>query len=120
MLIKPNYNCAIVVMFEGFDVRFAEIPDLDVVSEIYELESNKGIEVLAPAKIGFAGDVSLSSVSKPDKQRLDYYVTVSPVFEIMQIANLLACELKDKHGMVVKVIDDRRPDSGFKTVSVLR
>lgn len=121
MLIKPNYNCAIVVYYDGLAIEFSNIPDMEVVAEIYDLEKNTGMFLpIDRQKKHSYGDSVPAATSKLDLQRLYYWVTVSRVYESLQVANLLALELCEKHQLVVKVVDERMTDDTKQSIKIPR
>lgn len=110
MKIKPNYDVAITVQDDTLVVEFAGIPELEQVAEIMEMEKSRGVVVdsgQSKRQLDLVEDSCSSVTPKLELQRLLYFLHVSPVYEIMQVGNLLGRRFKDGHGLSVKVIDAR-------------
>lgn len=104
--LKPDADCAITAYNVAIGISFARIPDKDVVDDVYSLDKQSGI-LLDESVTSFSENVYESSLSKLERQRLYYHLSIPPVFDPMTLARVIACHLEENHGLSVKVIDDR-------------
>ena len=99
MKLIPSYDAAIVCLQRELELYFAEIPDLQIANFLSDLPTqNKGIKTNC----------------QDEKQRLYYWLDVTPVFDVQQVARTIADHLCQEHGLTVRLIVDRCPESVIK------
>ena len=96
MKLTPSYDVAIVCMQRELELYFAEIPDLQIAHDLNSLPThNKGIN---------PGD------RPQEKQRLHYWLDITPVFDVEIVARTIADYLSQEHGLKVRLVFDRDPE----------
>jgi len=96
MKIKARYDVAILCLQQELQIHFSGIPDVRVANELNALASkNKGIKL---------------DNGQQEKQRLYYSVTVTPVFDIEEVARTIADYLRQDHELTVRLVFDRCPE----------
>ena len=56
----------------------------------------------------------IKSDCQDEKQRLYYWLDVTPVFDVQQVARTIADHLCQEHGLTVRLIVDRCPEQVVK------
>lgn len=109
MKINPIADVVLVCKTELLEVHFARIPDHDVVADLYSLHENPGIEIC---------DENALTNRILDRQRGEYYLDVSPVYSVHEVADTLAKVLHESHNLEV-VIQDKEggPDDNYVVVT---
>lgn len=100
--LSPSYDSAIAVFEDGLSIRFAGIPELAVVNDLYSLiDHHRGITMPNDAQ---NPEVLYEAEVRPERQRLYYWLNVSLVFEIEKVANSIAACLNKHHCLSVRLI----------------
>ena len=109
--LSPSYDSAISTYAEGLSIRFAGIPEIQIANDIYGLvDRHKGITMPSEAQSAiliYDEDIA------PERQRLYYWLYVSPVFDIEEVAEEIATYLNEQHELSVRLIftsDNDDPD----------
>ena len=100
--LSPSYDSAISTYAEGLSIRFAGIPEIQIANDIYGLvDRHKGITM--PSESQSATLIYDEDIT-PERQRLYYWLYVSPVFDIEEVAEEIAMYLNEQHELSVRLI----------------
>lgn len=92
-----DYGVSLTIYAAILEIEFGLMPDLDLVAEIFALQSqNRQVRILPSAP---NGDES----AEAPQQRLNYEIQFPKVFEPINLARSIAVGLKE-HGYTVRVI----------------
>ena len=100
--LSPCYDSSIAVYEESLSIRFAGIPEIQIATDIYGLvDRHKSITMPSDAQ---SGTLIYDEDTHHDRQRLHYWLDVSPVFDIEDVAIEIATYLNEQHELSVRLI----------------
>lgn len=103
--LSPSYDAAIVCMKVGISVQFAGIPDAKIGDDFYGLTiQHKGIEIPGEYQsVGYSTAHGLPG-QKLDRQRLYYWIAVTPIFDLEVVGRTIANYLNKEHDLSVRIL----------------
>jgi len=100
--LSPSYDSAISTYDEGLSIRFAGIPEIQIANDLYGLvDRYKSLTMPSDAQ---SATLIYDEDIAPDRQRLYYWLYVSPVFDIEEVAEGIAMYLNEQHELSVRLI----------------
>lgn len=120
MKLTRDYDVAVICSNWGVSIYLARIPDPDIVAFIYSLEENAGITLPEDSQSDRPFISSESSIKKPERHRLYYFLQLSPTFKAESVGRQIAHALKDVHGLTVRLIFDIPEDNSFDKATILK
>jgi hypothetical protein len=117
MIQHADFDCAIVVGLYDFNVYLARVPDLEVLATIEELKTFPGVKMHDASGLisPYEDDSFSSSISKSERCRLHYSLSVPPVYDLQLFAQKFAMRLSELHEFRVRCLFDVPPEDEIKT-----
>lgn len=98
MKLKADYDVAINCRWDGISIHFAAVPSIEVANVVLGLESNIGITM--PPDYQRREWLDDRVLNTPN-QRIYYWLSIDPVFEIFRVGRTIALKLQEEHGLTV-------------------